>query len=367
MRRNQIISDTKLRQYFPMIRTREEILKEIHSDQELLALFTSWKPKKQEEFLEFCSGARGVKILYDAFFKEIMNPEYVPARLEEWLSLLLEQEVKILQVLPNDSVRIADESSLLITDIVVELANGSIANIEVQKLGYMFPGQRSACYSADLLLRQYKRVKDTKDDDLKFSYKDIKDVYTIVLYEKSPREFHAYPDIYIHRAQQQVDSGMPMELLQKYIFLPLDIFRENQHNEPIRNKLHAWLTFFSAEKPEEIVRLIEAYPEFRALYEDIYQLCRNTEKVMGMFSKELLELDRNTVQYMIDEMQDTINEQNDTIDEMQDALQKKENTISVQQDALQEKDNTISVQQNALQEKDAELENLRKQLAELQK
>ena len=33
------------------------------------------------------------------------------------------------------------------------------------------------------------------------------------------------------------------------------------------------------------------------------------ERVMGMFSKELQELDRNTVQYMIDEMEEEIDEQ----------------------------------------------------------
>lgn len=37
--------------------------------------------------------------------------------------------------------------------------DGSIANVEVQKIGYLFPGERSACYSADMLLRQYKRVR----------------------------------------------------------------------------------------------------------------------------------------------------------------------------------------------------------------
>ncbi len=47
-------------------------------------------------------------------------------------------------------------------DIVVELSTGSIANVQVQKLGHAFPGQRCACYSADLLLRQYKRVKSEK-------------------------------------------------------------------------------------------------------------------------------------------------------------------------------------------------------------
>ncbi|MDE6847472.1 MAG: hypothetical protein K2J99_17130, partial [Lachnospiraceae bacterium] len=40
----------------------------------------------------------------------------------------------------------------------------------------------------------------------------------------------------------------------------------------------------------------------------------NVERVMEMFSKELYELDRNTVQYMIDEMQDTIDAQKDTIE-----------------------------------------------------
>lgn len=31
------------------------------------------------------------------------------------------------------------------------------------------------------------------------------------------------------------------------------------------------------------------------MYEEVYEMCRNTEKVMNMFSKELRELDRNTV------------------------------------------------------------------------
>ena len=311
-----------------MLRTRSELLDEISNNHNLSSLFASWTMRQQEEFLNFCCGTRGVKLLYDSFFKEIMNPEYAPERLEELLSLLLGEQVKIVQLLPNDSVRIADESTLLITDIVVQLENGSIANVEIQKIGYMFPGQRCACYSADLLLRQYKRVRDKKEKQ--FSYKDIKSVYTIVLYEKSPEEFKVFPDIYLHRSKQTTDSGLELELLQKYLFIPLDIFQKNHQNKPIRNKLDAWLTFFCMDEPETIIRLITEYPEFKPMYEEIYELCQNTEKVMGMFSKELLELDRNTVQYMIDVMQDKIDEKDIII-----------------------------------QEKEAELETLRKQLAEL--
>lgn len=85
-----------------------------------------------------------------------MNPDTRPERLSDFLSEVLGRKVKILKVLPNESGRIAAESSLLVMDIVIQFEDGSIANVEVQKIGYGFPGERSACYSADLLLRQYK-------------------------------------------------------------------------------------------------------------------------------------------------------------------------------------------------------------------
>ncbi len=144
---------TKLKNYFPLIRERQDVLSEIQKKSTLNATFRSWTSEQREEFLNLCTGVRGIKLLYDGFFKEIMNPEYVPERLNDFLSHMLRQEVRILKVLPGDSTRITDESSLLIMDIVVELEDRSIANVEMQKVGYLFPGQRSACYSADLLLR----------------------------------------------------------------------------------------------------------------------------------------------------------------------------------------------------------------------
>ncbi len=152
----------KLKEYFPIIREREELLAEIAKNEMLREMFAGLEKEQQEEFLDICTGVRGLKFLYDGFFKEILNPEYVPERFNDFLSCLLGERVKVLKVLPGDSTRIADETSLLITDIVVELEDGSIANVEMQKIGYLFPGQRCACYSADLLLRQYKRVAGEK-------------------------------------------------------------------------------------------------------------------------------------------------------------------------------------------------------------
>ena len=357
---------SKLKQYFPMIREREDIKQEIYENPKLLEKYREWDEEQQEEFLDYCTGVKGVKILYDAFFKEIMNPENTPERLNELLSLLLGQSVTIKRVLPGDSTRLADEQSLLIMDILVELADTSLANVEVQKIGYRFPGQRSACYSSDLLLRQYKRVKGEKKKA--FSYKDIKSVYTIVFFETSIKEFHEYPQNYIHKFKQQSDTGLELELLQKYVFIPLDIFRTIYHNNVKSNgkngggncwnRTEAWLTFLSTDEPEIIIELIRQYPEFKEMYEEIYVMCQNVEKVMEMFSKELIQLDRNTVQYMIDEMQDTIDVQKEKIDTQKEELEAKQETIDSQKATIDTQKEELEAARHRLREMAEKLEQL---------
>ena len=363
---------TKLKQYFPMLRTREELLTEIREKPKLFKTFQRWKNSQQEEFLDFCTGVRGIKFLYDSFFKEIMNPEYAPERLEELLSLILQTKVKILDVLPVDSTRIADESALLTMDIVVQLEDGAIVNLEIQKIGYKFPGERSACYSADLLLRQYKRVRGKQKEH--FRYNDIKGVYTIVLFESSPKAFHYSQEVYCHRACQVFDTELEMELLQKYVFIALDIFKQKLQNgdRKFENKLEAWLTFLSVDDPDTILSLLEAYPEFGALYNDGYQLCLNIEEVMDMFSKELAVLDRNTVQLMIDEMQQEIEvkkkfleEQTQQLEEQTQQLEEQTQQLEEQTQQLEEKDRKLEEQKQQLEEQTRLLEQEQAEKAQL--
>ncbi len=294
----------KLKQHFPLLHEREELLSTIHNSPQLCKTFNDWKETQQEEFLDFCTGVKGMKILYDSFFKEVMNPEYTPERLEAFLQVVLKRKVKIVRILPNDSTRIADESSLLITDIIVELEDGSLANVEMQKIGYTFPGERSACYSSDMLLRQYKRVRAKEGDS--FSYNQIKTVYLIVIYESSPKEFKTLPNHYFHHSRQVFDTGLQLNMLQEFIMIPLDIFHKNMDNKAIETPLEAWLTFLSDDRPDKIIELITKFSFFKAMYETLYQMCQNVERVMEMFSEELRILDRNTVKYMIEEQQQEI-------------------------------------------------------------
>ena len=307
-----------LAQFFPIIRTKEQILSSIDANEKLKEIFSSWETDQQERFLSICTGAKGVKILYDSYFKEILNPETTPERLSQLLTILLKRQVTVKYALTNDNSRLGDEMSLVITDIVVELDDGTIANIEVQKLGFAFTGERASCYSADLLLRQYKRIRDKLKQ--KFTYKDICPVYTIVFLEKSPEEFKKYSDCFVHYFSTVSGSGLKLNLLQNFIFIPVDIFLEKLHNEGINGELEAWLTFLGCDEPECIIKLIEKYPYFKPLYDDLYNMCLNTERVINMFSEELKILDKNTITYMIDEMQEELDKKKNELNEAHSKL-----------------------------------------------
>ena len=383
----------KLQQYFPMIRTEGEVLKELRENKQLWERFCGWEEKYQKEYLDICTGVKGVKLLYDTYFKAIMNPDTRPERLNDFLSEILGKKIKILKVLPNESAKIAAESSLLIMDIVVQFEDGSIANVEVQKVGYLFSGQRSACYSSDLLLRQYKRVR--LELGKSFTYKEIKKVYTIVLFEKSNAAFTKFSkEQYIHRFEQKSDTGVEMDLLQEYTFICLDIFNNTIHNKgrKIESRLEEWLVFLSQDDPDMIINLLNCNPEFKKIYEEVYTICLNMERMMSMFSKELEILDRNTVKLMVDEMIEEYTKMTEehakrmeALDEVDRQMEAKQEKLKVDEEKLKADEEKLKADEAKLKARkekleidaakqkeraetaEAEVEYLRKQLAELQK
>ena len=163
----------------------------------------------------------------------------------------------------------------------------------------------------------------------------------------------------MHYFEAKSDTGLELDLLQKYLFIPLDIFRKIMDNKPILTEVEAWLTFLSTDEPERIISLFTEYPEFKPLYEDVYRLCRNTEEVMHMFSEELAILDKNTVQYMIDEMQVELDKKDSELAEKDSELAESARQLEEQKRQsvrqLQEKD-------KRLQEKDEEIKRLRAEL-----
>lgn len=334
-----------LRCFFKNLPTEQEMRDRIERREDLKRLYESWNAAQQCEYLARCTGKKGFNILYDAYFKEVMNPEYDPARLESFLEVVIGEPVKIIKLLPNDGVRLEDENTLLVTDIIVELADGSIANIEVQKIGYMFTGPRCSCYLSDMMLRQYKRIRAR--DKKAFSYGKIKKVYLIVLYETSPRELWEMSDTYLHRSRHIFDTGLEMDLLQRCILIPLDIFQKNMHNKAISTLREAWLTFLCESRPERLAELFQAFPQFIAMYETLYSMDKDMVRAMGFFSKELRIMDQNTVQYMIDEMEGTI----DRLRAMKDELESQNSQLESQNSQLEAENDRLRAELQSYRQK----------------
>ena len=93
--------------------------------------------------------------------------------------------------------------------------------------------------AADLLIRQLARAKLTaKQEKRKFSYGDLKKVYTVVLIEESTAIYWKHPNEYVHRGKQTFDTGLKLDLLQEFILIPLE---ERRRNEELQAKLAAVL------------------------------------------------------------------------------------------------------------------------------
>ena len=175
-----------------------------------------------------------------------------------------------------------------------------------------------ACYYSDLVMRQYSQVRDQcRRENKTFSYRQIQKVYTIVLFQDSPEEFHQFPGQYLHYAKQQFNTGLELDMIQEYLLIPLDIFLESQHN--ISNRLDAWLTVIASSDPERI-------------------------------------LDTNTTKYMIEEQKEKLRKQ-------EEELRKREEEIRKQREEIKSQQEELLSAKAALAEKDSENQRLKALLA----
>ncbi len=346
-------------------------MRQINGDS--LCLSTYQYLKKNEEWVgryeDFLKGRRSLPLLYDPFFKKIFNPVECRDRLSELVSCLLGQKVTVLEVFPNEDSQFL--GVMIIMDMVVLMADGSIANIEIQKISYDFPAERISCYSADLVLRQYKMITGKSDNSIngssKPSYKDMRKVHTIILFEDSNKSLISEVDkaLYFHVGKTKFNTGIKIELLQDFVLVSLDTFKKyrysdikegrteitdydydsSQYNDELvsekmkRDRLK-FLSLFVAETPKEINRLVEIFPDLESVRRDINEYLERPGEVLSMFSEALRILDRNTAELMVDRMKDEIvdlKEQNDELTKQIDGLQ-----VQLQQkDELKEKNNEL--------------------------
>lgn len=88
----------------------------------------------------------------------------------------------------------------------------------------------------------------------------------------------------------------------------------------IVTELDAWLTFFSCTDSEHIVRLVQEYPKFLEYYKDIAVFRTKPKELIYMFSEALEILDRNTANYMIDELAQEVKSVKEELDSAKSEL-----------------------------------------------
>ena len=350
-------NNNTIHQLFPT-RTEQECLAELRKHPRSYFAYQNMSPEWKNRFLGFMEGKKTLPLTYDPFFKKLFNPDIYPERLSSLISSIIGTKVTVQCILSNEDSMLPS-TSLLLLDILVQLEDGSIANVEIQKIPYAFPGERMSCYSSDLMLRQYTRVKSLKGNA--FTYKDLKTVYTIVIYEKSPDACltDALSDIYLHHGRTVFDTGIELKLLQEFYVVALDVFCESKYAKDI-NELNAWLSLLTAQSVDDLAALVSDYPWMEAICKDMSEYMYDPEEVITMFSEALRMLDENTVHYMIDELQKER-------DEAVAALSEKDSLISEKDSLISEKDAEIAA---VLSEKNAmlsEIAALKAQLAALNK
>ena len=320
------------------------LLERVRQDDVLLSLWNCLPPEAQREFLEIDRGQRVPDLLNDTIFKNIFDPDEHGERLSQFVSSILGKKVTVLHSLSSEGRRHSVYSKGIILDLVVQFEDGSIGNVEIQRYGVAFPPQRAACYSADLVKRQYAVMEGEKKEDM--DYENIQPVYTIVIMEDSPVPFSA-SDHYVHHFRQMSDSGVELELLQYYDYICLDKFREKMPRT--MGELEKWLTFLSIRDVRDMVIFLSKNPSFQPVYDCAILMTKDREGLMHML----------TDFFEREDIVASLNRTNETkIKKLKKELAEKDNMLAEKDGALAEKDALLA-------EKDAHIESLQRKLADI--
>ncbi|MBD5546439.1 MAG: hypothetical protein HDQ97_03455 [Lachnospiraceae bacterium] len=293
--------------FLPSFSSYDEVRRHFVEYPEIWESFLKLPARLQRELLDFCMGKHGLKVTYDPVFQRVFHPVKHPERLESFLSSFLGKKIRIIDILPRQGTQMVEKGSFVILDALVQLDDCSYANVEMQKIGYKFPLARTDCYVSDIIMRQYewKRAQLGKE----FDFQKLQKVYCIILMEQSSSEFHTAKGSYIHKRSSSFNTGIFRDNpgLHEEFFICLDIFRSNTHNiTKYSTVLDAWLTFFSTTELGAIRELIERFPMFLPIYQEITEFVREPEELMHMFTEALYIMDRNTERLMVSELQDEV-------------------------------------------------------------
>ena len=237
-------------------------------------------------------------------------------------------------------------------------------NVEMQKYGYMFPAERTDCYLSDLIMRQYSDMRRKKGKA--FRFKDMSKVVAIVIMEQSPKEFHQSENFYIHHGEMIYNSGIQLGDLFESTYVCLDVFKEMCHTES-ENRQEAWMCFLGSREMKDIVDVCERYPEFIALYEEVFEFKRKVKELVGVFSEALAVMTKNTERYMVEELQKEVDRRGEEIEKQAGEIEKQAGEIEKQAGEIDRQAKELGEKDMEIEKQTIELEKQRQKIQELER
>ncbi len=292
-------------------------------------------------------------MMYDEVFKKIFDFNLHPERLTSLLTSILRFDVEI-KCIENCKVVTSLQGASIIFDILVRLTDNRLVNLEVQKKPHYFSGPRMSVYTATLVMKQFNSLKGTND------YNDLKKVYTIIIFEKTPKEFkenNPEHKFLIH-GNMKFDVDIELGMLEEIYIIALDIFAEHEYSiniDDIKGKnpeeitdeefirccdyeLSIWLKLLTSRSDEEVTMLAEKYEWIEEIYLELMKFMEDPDDFMNMVYNVMAEADRVSLESENDMLRKQIEEEKlvfaDAIAEKDSAIAEKDNVINVQDETI---------------------------------
>ena len=149
--------------------------------------------------------------------------------------------------------------------------------------------------------------------------------------------------------------------------ISLDVFSENKYPMDKNNRVTAWLSLLATRNVDDLTEILAVYPWLEAIYQDMASYLHKPEEVLTMFSDALKILDHNTVQYMIDELQNTIDDQKAQLSDAHSQLADKDSQLADKDSQLTNMHSQLADKDSLLAGKDSLINNLAAEIAALKK
>ena len=90
---------------FNFFNSKTDVLLTLNNSPEALSMYRKLPSTIKEEFIDICTGRRGIPLHYDVFFKAIFSPDKHPKRLGRLLSQILGERVEVISSMSNEGCK----------------------------------------------------------------------------------------------------------------------------------------------------------------------------------------------------------------------------------------------------------------------